>query len=80
MKDRGKRVAKSGARRPWTVGSNWGALKVRNILPLSPVITLSELRNGARIDQGDARRFGYALAPGFPIPRLWRCSLAKQTL
>ena len=49
MKARGKRVA----RRPWTSRNNLGALKVRNITPLSPnYYALSELRTGYSPTQG----------------------------
>jgi len=79
-KARGKRVAEAERVAPGQVASNWGALKVRNILPLSPVITLFQsCRTKPEVKtRGDALRFRYALAPGFPIPRLWRCS-ARQS-
>ena len=52
MKARGKRVAEAERVAPGQGGSNWGALKVRNILPKPSYYALSELRNGARVDQG----------------------------
>jgi len=53
---------------------------VRNILPLSLVITLFQSCDTApELTRGDALRFRSALAPGFPIPRLLALSDSIQT-
>ena len=51
------------------------ALKVRNII--ASYYALSELRDCLCLDQGRRASLCSALAPGYHIPRLWRCQITR---